>query len=317
MEVGNTKVSFIIPVKNGESTLNQCLESIFNQSTTFSFDVIVVNHESTDSSIEIASFYETTILNKIGGTIASVRNYGSSFSNAQYLAFVDSDCVLPCDWLDNAINYLESNPDYAAVGAGYKGLGKSFIEKSWLIENEFSYDATFITSGNFFIRSTAFFEIEGFDESLLTCEDCDICIRLLDNGFKIRAISEMKSLHLGTPKNVFDFYKKEKWYGSSHIYIINKNFLNDKIFVASLVFFFFMCISFVYLFISFNISLLFFLAACCIPFISTLRWIFKSKKHFYFFNNFILYIVYYIARTHGVINSITNLMSSSTLRHEK
>ena len=51
-EISNRKISVIVPVYNAEKYLEQCLESIKNQSYQ-NFEVILVNDDSTDNSQSI------------------------------------------------------------------------------------------------------------------------------------------------------------------------------------------------------------------------------------------------------------------------
>lgn len=48
-----TDLSIIIPVYNASKLINRCLDSIFNQSTQYQFEVILIDDGSTDDSIEL------------------------------------------------------------------------------------------------------------------------------------------------------------------------------------------------------------------------------------------------------------------------
>lgn len=50
------KISVIIPVRNEEDKIEQCLEAVFSQ-TIKSFEVIVVNRYSKDKTVENARKY--------------------------------------------------------------------------------------------------------------------------------------------------------------------------------------------------------------------------------------------------------------------
>ncbi|MBM7635987.1 glycosyltransferase family 2 protein [Streptococcus saliviloxodontae] len=97
-------ISIIIPIYNVEQYLEQCLESIRNQ--TFSeFEVILVNDGSTDNSAKICEAYcridhRFRLFHKQNEGQGIARNFGISMANGQWLTFVDSD-----DYLDK--NYLE------------------------------------------------------------------------------------------------------------------------------------------------------------------------------------------------------------------
>jgi len=102
------KLSIIIPVYNVEKYLEQCLNSVLNQTFT-DYEVICVNDGSTDSSLAILQDYEKRFKNlKIidtenGGT-ASARNIGMKNAIGEYIWLVDSD-----DWVEeNSLQTIDN-----------------------------------------------------------------------------------------------------------------------------------------------------------------------------------------------------------------
>jgi glycosyltransferase involved in cell wall biosynthesis len=92
-------VSIVIPVYNGERYLEQCLESVCNQ-TLKNIEIIAVNDGSTDSSRDILQEYRQRYSNliiidqeKAGASAA--RNKGMECAKGDYIGFVDAD-----DWID-------------------------------------------------------------------------------------------------------------------------------------------------------------------------------------------------------------------------
>ena len=57
----NKKISVIIPVKNGAATLQKNLESIKSQTISNDIEIIILDSQSTDSSIEICSKFNVKI----------------------------------------------------------------------------------------------------------------------------------------------------------------------------------------------------------------------------------------------------------------
>ena len=109
------KVSVIVPVYNVEDYIEECLESLVNQ-TLEDIEIIVVNDGSPDNSQKIIDKYVEKYPNKIksfikeNGGQGSARNLGIENSNGEYLSFVDSD-----DWLDKCalekMYYIAKNND--------------------------------------------------------------------------------------------------------------------------------------------------------------------------------------------------------------
>ena len=97
-------ISVIVPVYNVEEYLEECLESIQNQTYT-NFEVILVNDGSTDHSKEICERYckkdiRFHLLNQENQGQSVARNHGVSASTGELLTFVDSDDVLSIKYLE-------------------------------------------------------------------------------------------------------------------------------------------------------------------------------------------------------------------------
>lgn len=92
------KVSVIIPVYNVELYLNECLDSIINQTLT-EIEIICVNDGSTDRSLSILENYyandeRITIINQQNGGQSAARNRGIDEAHGKYVYFMDSDDIL-------------------------------------------------------------------------------------------------------------------------------------------------------------------------------------------------------------------------------
>ena len=108
--MSEVKISVIVPIYNVEQYLDDCLESIKNQ-TFADFEVILVDDGSTDGSIEIAKKYEKldgrfTLYIKNNGGAADARNYGIEKAKGKYLAFIDSDDTIMEKYLENLYNAI-------------------------------------------------------------------------------------------------------------------------------------------------------------------------------------------------------------------
>lgn len=106
-------ISVIIPVYNVEEYLEECLDSVLNQ-TKDNLEVIMVDNGSTDSSGEIAKSYAEKYDNfhyhfiKNDG-LGHARNYAVPFANGKYIIFLDSDDVVPEDAYEKMFNLAEKN----------------------------------------------------------------------------------------------------------------------------------------------------------------------------------------------------------------
>ena len=96
--MGNPMVSIIVPVYNGEKSIERCLRSIQNQSYT-NIEVIVFNDGSTDHTEKVIKKYVEEdarfhYIKKDNTGVSDSRNIGMASAKGEYFQFVDGD-----DWL--------------------------------------------------------------------------------------------------------------------------------------------------------------------------------------------------------------------------
>ena len=108
-------VSVIVPIYNVEEYLEECLESIRNQTYT-NIEVILVNDGSTDGSREICESYcekdiRFRLINQENQGQSVARNRGVKESVGQYIMFVDSDDVVNTDVLEVLLHYMKTDVD--------------------------------------------------------------------------------------------------------------------------------------------------------------------------------------------------------------
>lgn len=89
------KISIIVPLYNKEKYIEECVNSILNQ-TINDIEIIIVDDGSTDKSFEIAKKLQNTdnrikLYSKKNGGLSSARNFGIEKSTGEYIGFVDSD----------------------------------------------------------------------------------------------------------------------------------------------------------------------------------------------------------------------------------
>lgn len=98
------KISVIVPFRNVKPYIEDCLESIKNQTYT-NFEVILLDDASDDGSELIAEQYakddKRFLYNRLTKqkSIAAIRNIGLERANGKYIAWCDSDDIVSKDWL--------------------------------------------------------------------------------------------------------------------------------------------------------------------------------------------------------------------------
>lgn len=138
----NTKVSVIMAVYNTEKYLRESIESILNQSLK-ELELIIINDNSTDSSLEIIKNYlkidKRIILinNKKNLGSASSRNKGLIVARGKYIAILDSDDIAFNHRLMFQYNFLENNKNIFLIGSSWMNINEKGIERS-IVKNHFS-----------------------------------------------------------------------------------------------------------------------------------------------------------------------------------
>jgi len=129
------ETSIITPIYNSELFLEKTLQSILEQTYT-NWESILINDNSTDSSLKIAEKYvkldpRFKIMNlETSHGAAQARNIGIEAAKGRFIAFLDSDDLWASDKLEKQINYMLANK----VGFTYTNYSQ-FSETS-------NYDAT-------------------------------------------------------------------------------------------------------------------------------------------------------------------------------
>ncbi|MBQ6219870.1 MAG: glycosyltransferase family 2 protein [Methanosphaera sp.] len=161
------KVSVVIPVYNVENYLEDCLDSIVNQTLT-DIEIICINDGSTDKSQQILEKYQEkddriTLINQENGGHALATNRGMALATGEYLFLMDSDDIIDHKALEltynraqetyvdfvifKAINYNHAEDEYYetesySMDEIYKKVGDNVFSYEDVREHIFSMSVT-------------------------------------------------------------------------------------------------------------------------------------------------------------------------------
>lgn len=182
------KISIIIPVYNGATTIQATVDSVLKQ--TFSdFELIVVDDDSTDNTLEILSQYTDSriqVLSCPHGGAAVSRNRGLKQASGEYIAFLDADDLWTPDKLEAQLNALQTHPKAAVAYSWTDFLDEAGNWRQAGRHTRVNGDAfaqmlrsNFLENGsNPLICRSALDDVGGFDESLTGGQDWDLYLRL-------------------------------------------------------------------------------------------------------------------------------------------
>lgn len=218
----SSRVSFVVPVKNDEVRLRTLIASIraAEQASGEPAEIIVVDNHSTDGSAATAAALGARVEQVLGDSVAGLRNVGAEHAQGDLLAFVDADHSIDRRWLTVAGEIFQ-NPQVAAAGA----LCSAPDTGTWV---QAAYDrlrrrspevtqAAWLGAGNLLVRRSVFATVGGFDVSLQTCEDVDLCWRLRASGYIILNDDRLKNVHWGDPSTIAALFWGELWRGQDNL----------------------------------------------------------------------------------------------------
>ena len=117
----NELISIIIPVFNAENTIENCINSILNQ-TYSNFEIIIIDDGSHDGSlIKCKNVSKNDSRIKVfsieNAGVSNARNYGIKKSRGKYIGFIDSDDIIDMDMYEILYNNIvHSNSDISICG---------------------------------------------------------------------------------------------------------------------------------------------------------------------------------------------------------
>jgi GT2 family glycosyltransferase len=201
-------ISIIIPVYNGDDTIEETLNSVYSLSYR-NFEVIVVDGGSTDKTNEkirkFAKLHKNIKIIQVEKRLypSQGRNLGSKEAKGEILLFIDSDGKIPQDTIEKILESFEKEKKATVVIGVFskKCKYKNFVSvyknlyMRYTLLNLPKYvpiTTGFMTA----IKKNVFKKIEGYSENLKSVEDVELGERLVKKGYKIYLNKNLEVEHL-------------------------------------------------------------------------------------------------------------------------
>ena len=209
-----SQVGLVAIGRNEGKRLRQCLTSAVAQTS----HIVYVDSGSTDDSITIAQSLGVDVVSldlSTPFTAARARNAGFKrllelVPDIDYVQFVDGDCELVQDWINQAVNILDNQLDMAVVcGRRRERYPEQSIYNTLCdIEWDTPIGESTACGGDALMRIIAFKQVNGFNPTLIAGEEPELCVRMRQHGWKIVRIDAEMTLHDAQMKKFSQWWKR-------------------------------------------------------------------------------------------------------------
>ncbi len=225
-------VSIVIVNFNAGELISSCIESIIKKTLLIKYEIIVVDNNSTDDSIEKIKhkFPVVKIIeNDFNPGFSTGNNIGFSVAKGDYILVLNPDTLVTTDAISQCVTYLEKHQEVGMLGCKVLSeTGKQqatlikflrlkdillnifipykFISNnSWLGEKHYeglnpnhSHDVEVIVGCFMMLPRSVIKDVGGFDEDFfMYVEEVEWCWRVYQTGKKIRYYPEASIIHYG------------------------------------------------------------------------------------------------------------------------
>nr|WP_232455976.1 glycosyltransferase [Polaribacter sp. SA4-10] len=217
--------------------MGELLESLVNQDFSNDFEVLIIEDGSTNKSDKVIGKYKEQLnlkyFYKENSGAGASRNFGMQKALGNYFIILDSDVLLPKQYLSEVKNALENK--FTAAFGGPDAAHTSFTPLQKAIN--YSMTAVLTTGGirgkkqavgkfqprsfNLGLSKIAFEKTQGFSE-MKNGEDIDLTFRLWKNGFETQLIEKAFVYHKRR-SSIQQFFKQTFGFGTARP-LLNKKY---------------------------------------------------------------------------------------------
>lgn len=229
-------VSIVIPTKNNEDLIGNCLRSL--QELDYpknKIEIIVSDGLSSDKTPEVAVSYGARVVLDHGKSVVSGRNAAFAIARGELVAISDADCTMDRNWLKNSLKYFE-DPRVGGIGgpnlipddetAFGKAVGLIFAYAPYITKAAHTRVLDRVIESrshgsNAIYRADVLRKVTPVDESLVGGEDVIMNDEIEDLGYKLLYVPDVLVKHYRrpTPRR---WWHQMYWYGMGRVLLPRK-----------------------------------------------------------------------------------------------
>lgn len=194
-------ISVLMPAYNAGQFIGTAINSILNQ-TEQNFELVIINDGSTDSTAQIINQFNDKriryVANNKNEGIVFTLNKGIAEARSEFIARQDADDVSMPTRFEKQLLYMQANSDCALLGTARARMNEhgtlhTYASSPKVIANPTLIDLAarnIFVHGSVMMRANALQKIDGYNSTFQHCEDYELWMRFLVNGYQAAILPE-------------------------------------------------------------------------------------------------------------------------------
>lgn len=240
----NDLVSIIIPTKDKQKYLEQCIDSIVNLSEYRNFEIILIDNNSSEKGFfKLIDKYKNQknfkfiyVRDEKAFNFSRLMNLGREHANGEYILLLNNDTqVISPDWMNAMIEHAQ-RPEIGVVGckllfdddtvqhagvviglggvASHAFLGDYVDEPGYFHYKKLLNNYSALTAACILMRTSVYDEVNGFNEEFVVeYNDVDFCLKVIEKGYRNLYVPHVSLYHYesisrGHPHATSEGYKR-------------------------------------------------------------------------------------------------------------
>lgn len=224
--MSNPLITAIIPCRNEEKYIAQCLKSLLEQKdVNDKMEILVVDGMSTDSTRAIVEkilkqYSQVKLLDNLSLYTPHALNIGIKSAKGVFVAILGAHAKYAKDYLANSLELIIEHPEVSCVGGPITCLGKTSFGKATALamSSRIGVGNAYHRFPNYYgyaegacfpvFRKEVFSEVGLYDENLVRNQDDEFNLRLRKHGLKVYLSPKVKSQYYvrESPQKLFTQY---------------------------------------------------------------------------------------------------------------